>query len=78
MLLVDIHQLNIVLAKSVGVRTLEDKVDNIGGVFSFEGEDVIVLRSAEDLGEGGEVDAERNVSIASEWSEHLSLQHHGY
>lgn len=35
MLLVDVHELDVVLADSVIVGTLEDKIDDVRSVFSF-------------------------------------------
>ena len=76
MFLINVHQLDIVLAKTIGVRTLKDHVDNIWSIFGLQCEDIVVLCGSEDFGEGGEVDAERNVPIATEGSEHLSFEHH--
>ena len=76
-LLVDIHKLEVVLAKSVTLAALEQEVEDIWGVLGLESEDVIVLSGAKDLSEGGEVDSKSYVAIASVWREALCLEHHG-
>ena len=77
MLLVDVHELDIVLADSVALGALEDQVHDIRRVLSLEGEDVFVLCATEDFCEGGEVDAEGKVAVATEGRERLGLEHHG-
>jgi hypothetical protein len=77
-LLVNVHKLEVVLGDPVGLGALKHKVQNIGRVLGLEREDVLVLRGAQNLGERGEVDAERNVAVAAEWRETLSLEHHGH
>ena len=76
MLLVNVHKLEVVLGDPVGLGALEHKVQDIGRVLGLKREDVLVLRGAQDLGERGEVDAERNVAVAAERRETLSLEHH--
>jgi hypothetical protein len=75
-LLVNVHKLEVVLGDPVGLGALEHEVQDIGRVLGLEREDVLVLRGAQDLGERGEVDAERNVAVAAERRETLSLEHH--
>lgn len=77
MLLVDVHELDVVLANPVALSALEDQVDNIGSVLRLEGQDVFVLCATEDFCEGGEVDAEGKVAVATEGREGLGLEHHG-
>ena len=77
MLLVDVHELDIVLADSVALGALEDQVDDIRRVLSLEGEDVFVLCATEDFCKGSKVDAERKVAIAAEGREGFGLEHHG-
>ncbi len=77
MLLIDIHQLKIVFGQSVALAGLELEVQHIWGVLGLEGKNIVVLGSTEDLGEGTEVDTERNVAIATVWGETLGLEHHG-
>lgn len=78
MLLVDVHELDIVLADSVALGALEDQVDDIRRVLRLEGEDVFILCATEDFCEGGEVDAEGKVAVAAEGREGLGLEHHGH
>lgn len=77
MLLVNVHELDVVLAQSVALRALEHQVDNIRRILSLECENVVALCAAEDLGERSEVDAERKVAIAAEGREGFGLEHHG-
>ena len=77
MLLVNVHELDIVLANPVALGALEDQVDDIGSVLGLEGEDVFVLCATEDFCEGGKVDAEGEVTVAAEGREGLGLEHHG-
>lgn len=77
MFLVNVHELDVVFAQPVALRALEHQVDNIRRILGLEGEDVIVLCAAQDLGERSEVDTERKVAIAAEGREGLGLEHHG-
>lgn len=77
MLLVNVHELDVVLAQPVALRALEHQVDDIRRILGLECENVIVLCAAQDLGKGGEVDAERKVAIAAEGREGFGLEHHG-
>ena len=77
MLLVNVHELDVVLAQPVALRALEHQVDDIRRILGFECEDVIVLCAAQDFGEGSEVDAEGKVAVAAEGREGLGLEHHG-
>jgi hypothetical protein len=76
-LLIDIHQLDVVLANSIRLRIFELQVDHIRCIFRLESEDVFVLSGAQDFGEGGEVDAEGDVAVAAEGGEGFGLEHHG-
>lgn len=76
-LLVDIHKLEVVLGNAVVVGALEDEVERVGGVVGLEGEHVLVLGSAQDLGERDQVDTESDVAVASVGREGLGLVHHG-
>jgi len=77
MLLVDVHELDIVLADSVAARILKDEVDDIRRVVCLKGQDVIGLCGAEHLGEGPEIDTEGDVAVASEGGEAFGPQQHG-
>jgi len=76
-LLVDIHELQVILAHPIGLAALERQVQDIRSILSFDCQDILALSGAQDFGEGCEVDAERNVTIAPVWGESLSLEHHG-
>lgn len=76
MLLINIHQLDVVFADSVALGALKDNVDDIGGILSLESKNIVWLCGAEDLLQRGEVDAESNVAITSEGREGFRLEHH--
>lgn len=77
MLLVNIHELNIILAETVGLSTLEHQVDSIRRVFGLQRQDVFILGSAQNLGQRDQVDTEGNVTVAAVWRETLSTEQHG-
>lgn len=77
MFLVNVHELDVVLAESVALGALENKVDNIGRVLCLERKDVLILRATKDFGERGKVDTESEVAVAAEGREGLGLEHHG-
>lgn len=77
MLLVNVHELDVVLADPIIVGTLEDKIDNIRRIFSFECEHIRALGGLQDFREGGKVDSKSDVAVASVRGERLGLQHHG-
>jgi hypothetical protein len=76
MLLINVHELDVVLAHPVRLWVLELQVHNIRRILRLECEDVLILSSSQDFREGGEVDAESDVAIAAEGREGLRLQHH--
>jgi hypothetical protein len=75
-LLVNIHELQVVLAQSVIVAALKNQVEHVRRVFGLEGEDILSPGSAEDLCQGGEVNTQSYVAIAPVWGEALGLEHH--
>ena len=77
MLLVDVHELDVVLAYPVTVRAFKHHVHNIWRIFSLQRKDVLILRAAKHLLQRREVDAERDVAITAERREGLRLEHHG-
>lgn len=77
MLLVNVHELEVVLANAVILAALEDEVEHVGGILGLEGQDILVLGGAQHLGEGGQVDTEGDVAVASVGGETLGLEHHG-
>lgn len=76
--LVNVHQLDIVLAETVGLSALEHQVDSIGRVLRLQRENVFILGGAQDLGQRGQVDAQGNVAVAAVRREALRLQKHGH
>ena len=49
MLLVDVHEFDVVLRHAVTLRGLENEVHYIRRIFSFEGKDIVILCATEDL-----------------------------
>lgn len=78
MLLVNVHELEVVLADAVVVAALKDEVEHVGGVLGLEGQDVLVLGGAQHLGQRRQVDTQRNVAVAAVGREALGLEHHGH
>lgn len=76
MLLINIHKLNIILAQPIGLCALKHQIHDIGRVFCFEREDILVVCGAQDFRERGEVDAERDVPVASEGAEGGGVEEH--
>ena len=76
MLLIDVHQLDVILADSVRIAALKDEVDDIGRIFSFQCKDVFILGCSQNFGQRVEIDAKGNVAVASEGREHLCFEHH--
>lgn len=77
-LLVNVHELEVVLADAVVLAALKDNVEHVGRVLGLERQDVFVLRRAQHLGQRRQVDAQRNVAVAAEGGEALGLEHHGH
>lgn len=77
-LLVDVHELEVILGEAVGVGVLKDQVQAVGRVLGLEGHDVVVLGGAEHLGQGGQVDTQRDVAVAPVGREAVGLEHHGH
>jgi hypothetical protein len=75
-LLVDVHELDVVLADSVRLGTLEHEIDYVRRVLGFQSQNVIILSCAEDLGQGDQVDAEREGTVTAVWGEPFSLHDH--
>ena len=77
MLLVDVHELNVIFADSSCALGLEDQIDNIWRILRLDGEDVVASSSTQHLCERSEVDTERDVAVAAEGRESFELEHHG-
>ena len=78
MLLIDVHKLQVILAQPIALAALEHQVQNIWSILCLDCQDILVLGRAKDFCEGGKVDTEGNVAIASVWGETLGLEHHGH
>lgn len=76
MLLINIHQLDIVFAQPIALTGLEYKVDDIWRIFRLQRQDVVVLCSAQNFRKRRQIDAECDVAVASEGREHLGFEHH--
>jgi hypothetical protein len=75
-ILVDVHELEIVFAQPITIGVLEYQVEHIRRVFSLEGQNILILSSTKDLGKGGEVDTQSYVTVAAVWGEAFGLEHH--
>lgn len=78
MLLINVHEFQVVLADPILGHILKQQVQDIGRVLGSQGDDVVALGRAQDLGQRGQVDAQGNVAVASVGSETLGLEHHGH
>jgi hypothetical protein len=78
MLLVYVHELEIVFTDAILLGALEYQVDDIRRVLSLDGQDIGGLSSAKNLGERAKIDAQSDVAVAAERREGLSLEHHGH
>lgn len=76
MLLVDVHELEVVLANTIVAGALEHEVEGVGRILGLQRQDIVVLCRPQDLGQGDEVDAEGDVSVASVRGEAFRLEHH--
>ena len=76
MLLINIHELDIILAYTVALRALKHQVDNIWRILCLQCEDVFVLGAAENFCEREEINAEGDITVAAVWREGFGLQHH--
>lgn len=77
MLLIDIHELDIILAQPITLAALKHQVDHIWGVVCLEGQDIFILRAPQHFHERAEIDAESDVAVAAEGGEGFGFEHHG-
>lgn len=75
-LLVNIHQLQVILGQAIRLGALELQVQYIWRILRLERQDIVVLGSSQDLGKRSEVDTESNVAVTAVGSEPLGLEHH--
>ena len=66
MLLIDIHEFDVVFAQPVALAAFEDQIDNIRSILCLQGQNVLVLRTAKHLHERAQVDSEGDVTVAAE------------
>ena len=78
MLLVDIHQLDIVLAYPVRLRALEHQVHGIRRVVGLQSQHILVLSSPQDLGQRDQIDAQGDVAVAAVGREPFGAEQHGH
>lgn len=76
-LLVNVHELDIVLAQPVGLGALKHQVHRVGRVLRLQSQDVFILGSAQDLGQRAQVDAEGDVAVTAVGGETLCTEEHG-
>lgn len=76
-LLVDVHQLDIILAYPVGLRALEHEVNRVGGVLGLERQDIFVLGGPQNFGQRDQVDSQRDVTVAAVGGEAIGAEQHG-
>lgn len=77
MILIDIHELDIILTDPVVLRVLKHEVERVRCVIGLQRQYVLVLGTTEDLREGGQVDAEGDVAVAAVRTEALGFEVHG-
>lgn len=77
MLLINIHELQIIFAQSITLAAFKYEVQHIWRVLRLQGQNIFVLGCAQNLCERGEIDTERDVAIAAVGRETFGLQHHG-
>lgn len=78
MLLVNVHQLDVVFAQPVRLGTLKHQINDIWRVIRLQSQDIFILSSAEDLSQGDKVDTDRDVAVTAIGGEPFSLQKHGH
>lgn len=77
MLLIDIHELDVIFAQAVALAALKHQVNNIRRILRLQRQDVFVLGASQHLHQRAEVDAEGNVAVTAEGGEGLGFEHHG-
>ena len=77
MLLVNIHQLDIIFAQPVTLSILKHQIDHIRGVLCLESQDILILGTSQHFHEGAQVNAKGDVAVAAEGREGFGFQHHG-
>jgi hypothetical protein len=75
-LLVDVHELDIILADTVVLGVFEDQAEHVRRVLRLQRQGIIALRRTQHLLQTAQVDSQRDVPVASELREALRLQMH--
>jgi hypothetical protein len=75
-LLVDVHELDIILADTVVLGVLKDEAEHVRRILRLQRQGIVVLGRAQHLLQTAEVDSQRDVSVAAELSKSLRLQMH--
>lgn len=78
MLLVDIHQFDVVLGNTIILRVFKNEIEHIRCIVGLERQQVIVLRSTEHLLQRRKIDSEGNIAVTAVWREGVGLQLHGH
>lgn len=77
MLLINIHQLQVILAQAITLARLKLQVQHIRRILCLQGQNIVVLCCSQDLGQGAKVDSKGDVAVAAVRGEAFGLQHHG-
>ena len=77
-LLVNVHELEVVFGDPLGFDVLELQVEHIGRVLGLEGEDIFVSCRPQHLCERGQVETERDVAVATIGRKAAGPENHGY
>ena len=78
MLLIDVHELDIIFAEPITLAAFKNQVDGIRMVIGFQCQDVFVLCTSEDFHQGAEINAKSNVAVTSKRGEGFCFEHHRY
>jgi hypothetical protein len=65
MLLVNVHEFDVVFTDPVRLGVLKREANDVWGILRFHCQDVLVGRASQNFGQGGQVDAESDVSVAA-------------
>lgn len=76
MLLVNVHELDIILAQAVALAGFEHQVYHIRRILRLQRQDIFVLCTSEDLHQGAQIDSKSNVAVAAKRGEGLGFEHH--
>lgn len=66
-LLVDIHELQIILAQPIAVTALENQIEHIWCILGLERQDIFALGSTKNFRQRCQIDTKGEIAIASIW-----------